>query len=491
MNKHNLLVKKINRILSSINSSLESYFNKFRFSKKNEFFKNNRVFFGISAVVILTLSYFFIPTMYDKNLIKSEIKNQILKKYNIDINFNEKIRYGLIPKPHFVSKNLSILRNKKEIGFVENFKIFISINDFFKFNKVEIKDLIFKKADFNMQQEDVVFFENLLKTDPNENRIILKKSNLFFKGKNDELLFLNKINFGEFYYDSYNLENVFKSKNEIFNVPYKFLIKNDKFNKNIFSKFKSNKIRLDIENDINYEDQVKKGFLDLLFINKNISLEYFIKKNSLEFFTKNKKILDGFIDFKPFYLKANLNYDGISIKDLFANESILIDLIKSEIFNNQNLNVNINLSVTDIINLNELNNLRLNLGLEQGDITLSKSKIMWKDDIEIILSEGLVNYDKDEISLIGKLQINAKNINDFYKSFQIKKIHRKQLNQIELDFIYSFNGNKFKFSNIKIDNSSNTNLDVFINNYNSSNKTFLNKITFKNFINSFFKIYAG
>ena len=84
MNKHNLLIKKVKQIVLSINNSMKSYFNKFKFFKKNfkknEFIRNNRVFFGLSAVVILTLSYFLIPTAYNNDVIKTEIKNHILKK---------------------------------------------------------------------------------------------------------------------------------------------------------------------------------------------------------------------------------------------------------------------------------------------------------------------------------------------------------------------------------------------------------------------------
>ena len=100
--------------------------------------------------------------MYNKNIIKEEIKNQISKKYNIDVIFNEKIRYGLLPKPHFVSKNSSIVREKKEIAIVKNLKVFIGINDFFSFNKIIIKDLFFIKTDFNIKKDDLVFFEDLL-----------------------------------------------------------------------------------------------------------------------------------------------------------------------------------------------------------------------------------------------------------------------------------------------------------------------------------------
>ena len=166
MNKHNLLIKKIKRIFLSINDLIESYFNKIKFLKKNykkiEFIKNNRVFFGISAVVILTLGYFLIPTMYDKSIIQSQIQNQILKKYNIDINFNENVRYGLLPKPHFQTKNLSIIREKNEIGSVETFKIYIGYRGFFSFNEIDTKDLVLKKTSFNIKKEDIKFFVDLL-----------------------------------------------------------------------------------------------------------------------------------------------------------------------------------------------------------------------------------------------------------------------------------------------------------------------------------------
>ena len=122
MSKINLISKKLKQRFLSINNLLESYFSKLNFfksySKKNNILANNRVFFSLSAIIILTLSYFLLPTLYNKNIAQVEIKNQILKKYNIDIRFNEKIRYGLLPKPHFISKNLSVLNNKKEIAHV-------------------------------------------------------------------------------------------------------------------------------------------------------------------------------------------------------------------------------------------------------------------------------------------------------------------------------------------------------------------------------------
>ena len=495
MNKINLISKKLKQRFVSINILLESYFSKLNlfktYSKKNNFLANNRVFFGLSAVFILTLSYFLLPTLYNKDIAQVEIKNQIFKKYNINIKFNEKIRYGLIPKPHFTSKNLSILNDEREIGLVENFKAFIDFGNLFSIENLEINDLILNKTDFSLNKKDLFFFEKLLKMEPNENQIIFKKSNIFFKDSNGELLFLNKIDNSKFYFDSYNLENVLVSKNEIFNIPYTINLKNNKFQKNFSIKFNSKKIRLNVESNTNYENFTKKGELDLLFVNNSESLFYEISKNSFNFSSTDNKKFNGYFDFKPFYLEATINYEGISAKDILKNDSILVELFKSQIFNNENLNVNIDINAKNITNIDYLNNLKLKLNLDQGKIAFSKSSIMWKDDLKINLKEGLLNFDQGEIFLIGKLIINANNIDNFYKSFQIKKIHRKKINKLELDFVYNFNKNKFNFDNVKIDSKTNDNLNQFLDDFNSTEKKFFNKISFKNFINNFFSNYVG
>ena len=43
---------------------------------------------------------------------------------------------------------------------------------------------------------------------------------------------------------------------------------------------------------------------------------------------------------------------------------------------------------------------------------------------------------------------------NFYKSFQINKNYRKDLKQIEMDFVYNLNTKNFMFDNVKIDKTS-------------------------------------
>ena len=495
MPKHNQFIKIIKSQFVSINNTIESYFNNLKLLikdlKKTKLSQNNKAFLVSALIILLIVSYYLVPTLYNKELVQLEIKNQIFKKYNIDIKFNNKIKYGLLPKPHFITKNLSILRNDKEIGVVKNFKINVKANNFFSFNEIQFKDLIFNKSDFNIYKEDLVFFEELLKIEPSENKIVIKNSNIFFKDNNDDILFINKIKKSEFYYDSYNLENVLKSKNEIFNVPYKLIIKNDKFNKLVTTEFNSKKIRLNIKNQISYDSKNQQGLMEILFVNKTTALEYKLSDNSLNFYTEDQKDkYNGLIEFKPFYLKANFNYVGLSTRNWFNENSVLYNLIKSEILKNKNLNVNINLNIKDIIDINELNNLFLNLEIESGDISFSDSNIMWKDDLKIYLTESLLNYDQNEIYLVGKIVVEIKDTNDFYKSFQIKKDYRKKIEQIQFDFNYNFTQRTISFNNFEIDNKPSLVIENFVEKFNS-NKKFFNKITFKNFVNDFFKVYFG
>ena len=275
-------------------------------------------------------------------------------------------------------------------------------------------------------------------------------------------------------------------------MPFDIEIKNDKFNKKIFSKFNSKKFRLSVTNLFEYDDKNKSGFIDILLINKSTSLNYEINKNSLRFVSDiRNNSYDGTIDFKPFYLNANFNYDGLSSKNLFNNDSILFELIKSKLFNNDNLNVLLNIDVKNIVNINELNNLSLKVGIEEGEIRLSNSTIKWKDDLDIILNECLIDYENDEINLIGDIKFKFKDIDDFYSSYQIKKKHRKKIKEIQLDFVYNLAQKRISFDNVKIDNVSNKNIDEFINQFDLRGKKVFNKITFKNFLISFFGIYAG
>ena len=487
--------KKIGKQILSINTLIESYFNKFRLFilnfKKSKITSHNRVFFVLIGVVFLTLTYFLIPTSYNKNIINKDIKNQIFLKYQINLEFNNDINYGLFPKPHFNIKNLSISNDSRIIAEIKSLKIFIGVKNFFKFNKMQIKDLIFNEAEFNIQKKDLVFFTNILKAEPSRKNLQIKNSNIFFKDKNGEVLFINQIIDSKFYYDFKNLKNIFESKNKIFNLPYKLKIKNDKLNQISDTEIIFNKLRLKIENQIDYKNNDKKGILKINFKNKNNTLHYNLKKNSLDYSLKDSnKIFDGVIEFKPFYSLSNLEYQSFKIKDLI-NNPLINEIIKTNLIKNDNLHAKINLSVNKIADFDRFKNLSLKSNIEEGVLSFSGSKVKWKDNLSLFLEEGFIDHDDNSIIFNGSMIIDIKDEKDFFKFFQISKNFRKKLKKVKFDFNFDLVEKKVTFDNFKIDEKSNLKLDKFILNYNSKDEKFFNKITFKSFVSEVLRAYFG
>ncbi len=496
MQKSNILAKKLRKKILLINNSIENYFNKIKSLKTNlkktKFDANSRLFYGLGALLILTLAYFLMPTLYDKNILEAKIKNQMLERYGVEINFNEDINYSFFPKPNFYSKNLSVVEKNKNIAKVKNFRIFISFNRLFEMNYLLIKDVQFIKADFNININDLNFFKKLMFIEPNDHSLSILKSNIFFNNEDDEILFINKIDFINLFYDEKNFQNILFFKNEIFNIPFKLKIRNKPLEQKFTSTFNSKKIRLNIENEFDYKENIKKGLVSILLINKDTKLNYKITNNTLTFNSLDEeKSYIGNFDFKPFYLLANFNYENMTVKNLLKNDSFIVDLFKSEILNNKNLNINTNFKIKNINDINEFNQLDLNLSLSEGNISPSNSSVMWKDDLQIVLDESYLIYEKSEIYLVSKIIINLKDAMDFFSFFQVPRKNRKAIKKIEFDLNYNISNSQLNFDNIIVDNKENSKLNNFVNDYNAFPKKKFNKVRFRNFVNDIFESYDG
>ena len=90
-----------------------------------------------------------------------------------------------------------------------------------------------------------------------------------------------------------------------------------------------------------------------------------------------------------------------------------------------------------------------------------------------------------------KIIINIEDVNNFYRSFHVKKNYRKKINEIQFDFNYDLNQKKIFFDNVEIDGNTNKKIEEFIDNFNNDKKPIFNKITFKNFVSNFFSAYDG
>ena len=230
--------KPIGKKLIDLDQKFESFFNKFKeFKKYNQnkkklsFFENKTVL-SITIIFLLFLSYFSMPVFYNEDEIKNFLKNQINKSYEIEIKLNEKVKYGLLPKPYFYTKNLDIIYDDKILGNSKYAKFYISFNNFFSFKKLNIKDVIFNDTEFNVDANNIEFFKKTLKKSGKKDEFLFKKSKLFYKDQDDQLLFLSKIENLKLLYDDKNGSQKVRTVFEIFNIPFRLEVLKDVTNQN-------------------------------------------------------------------------------------------------------------------------------------------------------------------------------------------------------------------------------------------------------------------
>ena len=491
-NKHTPIKKKINILDNKIENFFDKFrsFKKYNLSKNKFYYLNNKIALSIALLLILFLSYFLIPAFYDKNEMKVLLKNQMYEKYEIDINFNEKIKYGLFPKPFFYTKNLDINHEGKILGNSDYVKFYISFRNFFTYKKPKIKDIIFQNTEFNIKSGDLNFFLKTLNNSEIENKVIFKKVKVFFKDKNDQLLFLSKVKKFNFFYDQKKQIQRFGSQLEIFNTPFNLIVTKNNSNKRKDIKLNSKKIRLNIETTIEHNENDIKGIFDLKFINKENLFNYVVKEKTLTFKSEDENF-KGILNLKPFYFSTNLNFNYISQKKIFNSESLIIDLLDSELLNNSNLNAVFNINISKIDKFEYLTNFILSIQLDDGRIFMNNFDAEWNESVLIKSNEIEFLNDQDGKKLIGEIVFTFNDVEKFFRYFQIKRNYRNVFEEIKLDFAYDFIQNKIILNNLQIDQKSSKKLNVFLDQYNQKNKNLFNKVTFRNFIKDFFQTYAG
>ena len=494
MQKKNLFNKKFNKLVISATERIESFFNFFRvniFHKKN-FFKSlktidKKIFYSVAAIFITVISYFLIPAFYDENKIKKQLENDIFDQYNLEVKFDQTLRYGLFPKPHFLSKNTIIEYKSNNIAVSNNTKIFISINNFFSSDKIKIKNLVFNKTEFKIESSNFKFFIDLINNRKSDQKINFFNSKIFYLDQNDDIIFFTSIKRLDYLYQDTFIKKI-SSKLNIYNFPIDFDVNHNILEKNFFVKGKLFPLRLNIKNKSNYNDQKLDGELNLSLINKDKKIKYNLENNSLNFNTKDNKII-GKINIKPFFITTNLNFIQIDLKKIFKDNSILVNVLKSEILNNDNLNGEININTSNFRGVNFLNKIKFVIRLEEGNIFIKNLKTTFKDSVVVNLNNVQLIVDDNKLKFAGYVSLNFTDITEFYAHYQINRSYRKNIKKINFGFLFNLEDKFIEIDNLKVDGNINQNLEKFLNNFNSKKKNILNKIIFRNSVKDFLKNY--
>ena len=496
MSKTNFFIKYFKNINFFINNLLEKNLNKLNSKNLSFLFKNNKIILTFVALIVFFTSYLLLPTFYNQSDISKELKNQLQNKFNLNFKFSQEIKYNFFPRPHFTTIDTTIINDQEEISKISKLKIFVKFNKLSSIKNIEAYDIILENANFDIDIENYNFFLKLLdKSFKNEN-LTIKNSNIFFKNLDNEVLFINKVLKLKYYYEQKELRNIFYLDSEIFNIPFTMETFFNKDKSKVFSKINLKSMKLQIENELTFENEKKIGKSEFILNKLKRNAEYQINKNSTNFrifdrIDQPDIIYKGNFNFKPFYGNLEGYLNEINLNTIFGSNAVIAELLKTEIFNNKNIDFKINILADNVYKNANFKNINFSLNFQEGLIDTDDTKFKWRDFADFELFESLVFVKNGELILDGKIKIYINDYNKIYKFLLTPKNYRNKIKEVDFNFTYNFDQRIAELKDIKIDNKINQSVNKILNNVFFKKEDLQNKIYFKNLLNEAIKNYAG
>jgi len=496
MSKHNYFFRFLISINKFINSLLKRNLNKLNATNLKKILINNKVFLSIVLLVILFFSYLSLPNIFNKNQISVELKKDLLNKLNLEFNFEKELNYKFLPRPHFTINESSVILNENKISKINELKIYVSLKNLFSIKNIKIQNVIIKEANFNLNKNNYGLFVKLLDSDFGDIKLEILDSNIFYRNLENDVLFINHIESAKYIYDPKQFKNILYSKNNIFNLPYSMELSNNEEKKRLYSKINIESFGLKLENQISYGEELKSGLLEFNKLNSKSTAEYKASKNYFEFkffdkAQKSKFSYNGKLNFKPFhsYLDGSLN--SIDFSYLFSADAIIIQLLKTEILNNKNIDFKLKISANKIENFDNFTNIFVNSRVHEGLIDLDQTKFSWKNHVNFSLLDSLMYIKNGKLVLDANSEIDLINLDEIYKFLVTPKKLRKKINKMNINFTYLFDEKTLNINDIKVDGVTDENLLKNLNVIYLKENSLQNKIYLKKYLNDAIKNYAG
>ena len=496
MNKHNYFFRFLIKINKFINSLLSRNLNKLKVTNLKNILINNKVFLTIVLLGILFFSYLSLPNIFNKDQISVELKKNLLDELNLEFNFEKKLDYKFLPRPHFVTSESSLIFNENKISRINKLKIYVSLESLFSLKNMKLKNVIIEEANFNLNKSNYIFFIKLLDSNFKDIKLEIFDSNIFYKNLENDVLFINHIESAKYIYDPKELKNILYSKNDIFNLPYSVELSNNEDEKKINSKINIETLNLQLKNQFLYREELKSGSSEFNFSNSKSFAEYKVGKNNFEFklfdkAQKSKFSYNGKLNFRPFHSYLVGSATSIDFSYLFSTKAIIKQLLKTEILNNKNIDFILNISANELKNFDNFTNIFFNSKIQEGLIDLDQTKFSWKNHANFTLTDSLIYVKNGKLVLDANSEIKLINLDEIYKFLITPKYLRKKINKINVNFTYLFDEKTLNINDIKVDSISDKNLLNYLNEINLKENSLQNKIILKKYLNDVIKNYSG
>jgi len=437
-------------------------------NKTNTKFKTstfNKFLITFIGILFFYIFYLLLPLLYDKGWVKDNIETKLLSEFKIDLSSFKDISYRILPAPHYLIKDskilLNSLKNPESIADVKNFKIFISQKNLFNKEKMTIKNITINEANFFLLRSSFKILNNSNNNKFSNKKIEIKKSNIFFKDNLEEIIAIVKINRAILFFEDKELLNLFNLKGNVFTIPFTLEVKNtnDLIKKKEIN-FNAKSLNLNIFNEsvVEQNNQVI-GKNIISFLNSTISTQYEVDDKFITFISNSSRIngskikYNGELSINPFDLNLNIILNDYKISQLFKHNSIFTELLKSELFFNENITLNTSLIIKSNTKNQIFHKAEIYFTIKNGKINLDNTKFINNDIGLLKLDNSNVFYENNKLVLNTDLLLDIKDSNRLFSFLNTSKKSRKEIRNISINLNYDFLSNVIQFNNIKINNS--------------------------------------
>jgi hypothetical protein len=502
-NKTNNYTKKIVKYFNNLITDII-------FKDKNKTNNNFKISnFNKSVITFITLLFFYlfylsIPALYNKGWVQNNIENLLLREFKINFSTSSDISYRILPKPHFLLKDSKIFKlgdKKIELASdIKTLKVFINQGNFFDKDKISIKEVKIDNANISLLKGDFKTLKQFSNKRFSNKKIKINDSNIFFKNNLGETISIIKVDEALIFYDKKQSSNLFNLQAEAFNVPFFFYLKNE------INSFKNKKINITAKKlklNILDESEIKNNNITgknvLSFLEYKIKTNYKFEDNRVTFDSSDSKIINSNINYKgklsinPFDLNLDINlgnYKISKIPKILDGNSILSDLLKTELLFNNNVSINTSISAFTDARAEIFQDANINFDIINGKINFDKTRLTNKKIGTLQIENSNLFFENKKLILNADIIMDIKNSNELFSFLQTNKKSRKLIKNVLINLDYEFLTNQIKFNSIKIDNKQlNNEFLVIIESLNDNNFNNLNKS--KRLLNTFFDIYEG
>ena len=490
---HSSLLKEFSRFslltsrefsrFSSLIRKIFLYFVRLKFmkSKKIRISLLSRYLILFIILLFSCLFYLSIPTLYNHGQLQKDLTKKLLQEFNLNTALSANIHYKILPSPNFEISNVLLNTNDNnkfnDYAQIKTMKIYVSLKNLHSQNRLEIKNIVILKANFNINKNSYNYVNNYFKNKLSNKKIQIKKSKIFFKESNStkNVVALSTISKSSLFYDKKDNVNKINIEGSIYNTKYNLSLLRNTYKKNTTDLLiKLKKLNAIIKNEFVSEKNTKNSYSGKASINfsgseintiynkvdKLITLNS--EKSQLNNHTFNFK---GEIITSPFHYSLDVNLETINVAKLIASLSKLKNLLDEKILLNDNLSGRITFNINSLKGIKFFDGAKVDLKIIDGKLMLSNSTLTSNKIGKMFFIDSVLETVDNKTIFKSKILFKISDQKKFYQKLLISKNHRIKLNNIYLEVEKDLNIDDIKIKRIILnkkiaDNSSNKTTDL-------------------------------